>query len=358
MKIYIVLLLLFIVPFHSQTITGKIENENGRFLSDVNVYIDGTQIATISKSDGSFELDIKGQIKNNLNFQKDNYEQKTLSISKLINTNSTIKLIKYQDIEEVVVVPKEDKAYKKYIQYFLDTFIGNDQKNVTIFNVKTLKFYYDKDNQTLLVRAPKTLIIENKNLGYTIQYNLVNYKSDLKKKIVSYYGTSFFIAKNGTPEIKMNRMNAYDGSLQHFMQSAYSNKIAENGFILNHIQKITNPNYSMEEGNKERPFELVIIQRDISSTNFIQNKNGSIYLSFKDILQVNFKKYSYFLKDGIIEKKTNNSAHLSTKIFVEGNTFEIFPWGYTTNPENLLLEGDFSKFKIEKFLPLDYILGD
>lgn len=346
------------IPFHSQIISGKIENENGKALSEVNVYIDGTQISTISASDGSFELDIKGQNKNKLIFQKDSYEKKVLAISKLINTNTTIQLIKYQDIEEVVVIPKKDPVYQKYIQYFLDTFLGRDQKNVTILNVKSLKFNYYKDTQTLRVRAPKTLIIENKNLGYRIQYNLVNYESDLQKKIVSYSGTSFFTSTNETPEIKMNRMNAYDGSLQHFMQSAYSDQLFKNGFTVNHIQKIPNPAYSTEEGNKEKPFEMVVVKTNIPSTDFIKNTSGSIFLSFNDILQVTYRKYPYELKDGKIEKKTNSSNNLSTKIFVEGKPFEIYAWGNTSTPETLLLEGDFSIFKIEKFLPLDYVLGD
>jgi hypothetical protein len=71
-------------------------------------------------------------------------------------------LLKSNTIEEVTIIPYTEEAYKNYISYFLDQFIGYDREQVRIKNQRTLKFSYDKKNKILKVKAPKTLIIENK----------------------------------------------------------------------------------------------------------------------------------------------------------------------------------------------------
>lgn len=44
-----------------QIINGNVETENGNPISNVNVYIDGSKIATLSTADGSFTIDIQNQ---------------------------------------------------------------------------------------------------------------------------------------------------------------------------------------------------------------------------------------------------------------------------------------------------------
>ncbi|WP_435523496.1 hypothetical protein [Chryseobacterium indoltheticum] len=46
-----------------------------------------------------------------------------------------------------------------------------------------MKFSYDGTNGILRVKAPQTLIIENKNLGYSIDYNLKSLLQILKKTL-------------------------------------------------------------------------------------------------------------------------------------------------------------------------------
>ena len=58
----------------SQIITGNIENEAGNPVSNVNIYVDGSKISTVSTSDGSFSIDIQNLKNGNLVFQKDTNE--------------------------------------------------------------------------------------------------------------------------------------------------------------------------------------------------------------------------------------------------------------------------------------------
>lgn len=190
MKNMLILLsvLLSIIGF-GQVVQGSIVTESGSPISGVNIYIDGSSIHTESKADGGFELDIKGQKNGALIFKKENYDQNSVAISSILGKKVKVQLIRFQEIEEVTIIPYTEAAYKTYIQYFLQQFLGYDLANIKIKNQRSLKFSFDKKNQFLKVKAPQTLLIENKKLGYEIKYDLLNFESDFKKKIVSFYGT-------------------------------------------------------------------------------------------------------------------------------------------------------------------------
>ncbi|MBL1223374.1 carboxypeptidase regulatory-like domain-containing protein [Chryseobacterium sp. L7] len=385
-----ILLFFLILPLcllKAQIIKGRVVNDTGSLIPNVNIYIDGTRTATVSKEDGSFSLSISSGTFGNVVFQKDDYETFSAAVSELMNKNLKVVLTKTNAIEEIRLVPYTPEAYTNYINYFLDTFIGSDRENVRIKNQKSLKFSYDKKNRFLKVKAPNTLIIENKNLGYEIQYNLISYSSDFKTNMVNYTGTSFFKETKGTEKIKLNRMNAYDGSMLHFFRSIYNNTIPADKFVVNHVVKVPNPKYPTEEElktlenfrqmvkssgmtkipenisdisqrkNSQTPYSLAIVKTLIPDSDYVERKDGKVLFSFKDMLQVNYQKYFYDMK-GKELVKSQFPVQLSSFLHPEGETFEVSKEGNISNPDLLINEGDFSKNKIENMLPLDYQLGD
>ncbi|WP_367117825.1 carboxypeptidase-like regulatory domain-containing protein, partial [uncultured Chryseobacterium sp.] len=197
----------------AQTIRGKVVNDADLTLADVRIYLDGTQTGTVSAADGSFTLDLTGKSPANLVFRKEDYETLITPAPGALNKTLKVVLLKSNDIEEVRLVPYTEEAYRNYITYFLDQFIGTDHEHVRIKNQRTLKFAYDKTNKTLTVKAPQTLLIENKNLGYEIAYTIVDFFADFNTRMVRNTGTSFFRKTKDTDRIKLNRRNAYDGSL-------------------------------------------------------------------------------------------------------------------------------------------------
>ncbi|WP_034712494.1 carboxypeptidase-like regulatory domain-containing protein [Chryseobacterium soli] len=385
-----ILLFLIFLPFYlffAQVIKGTVVDESGQRIPNTHIYLDGSKTGTVSKEDGSFILNLPSSNTGNIVFQRDDYDTFTAAISELINKTLKVVLTKTNAIEEIRLIPYTEEAYKNYINYFLDTFIGYDKENVKIKNQRTLKFSFDKKNKFLKVKAPKTLIIENKTLGYEIQYNLINYSVDFNTSMINYSGTSFFKETKNSDKVKLNRMNAFDGSLLHFFRSIYQNKIAEEGFIINKIVKIPNPKYPTEEElntvkdfmqmtkksgtikipedisdilkrkNKETPYALALTKSKIPDADYTKRNGEQVLLSFEDMLQVNYKKYFYESK-GKEFIKTTVPVSQSSYLHSEGETFEISKEGNITNPDLLINEGDFSKNKIENMLPLDYQLGD
>lgn len=375
--------------YFSQIILGKIQTESGTAISEVNVYLDGTKISTTSIADGTFNLDIQGQKSGNLIFQKDHYEISIFPRNQALGKFVKVIINPQQEIEEVVIIPYTEKAYKDYINFFLSKFLGYDREEVTIKNQRTLKFSYDKKNQFLKVKAPQTLIIENKKLGYTIQYNLLNFESAFKMKSTSYLGTSFFKENSDKKNVILNRMNAYNGSLMHFFRSLFKNELEKEGFTVNQARRIKNPKYPSEaelqkledyysfvrsqktmvvklspdlqeiqdRKNENSEFLMAILKTKMKESEFTKRKNGRLFLDFNDLLQVNFKKYFYEMKKGEIIKSPSFSTQTSI-IHPEALEFEIFPEGISSDPDQLILEDDFSNQNVSKMLPLDYIFGN
>ena len=378
----------FVTCCFSQIISGKIQTENGNVIPNVNVYLDGTKTSTVCANDGSFRLDVQGQKSGNLIFQKDHYETSIFPLNQAIGKSVKVIINPVSEIEEVTIIPYTEQAYKDYINYFLDKFIGFDRENVSIKNQRTLKFSYDKKNQFLKVKAPQTLVIENKNLGYSIRYNLINFEADFKKKTNSYLGTSFFKESNNKKNAILNRMNAYNGSLMHFLRSLYKNELEKEGFIVNHAKRIPNPKYPTEaelqkledymsfvrtqkvmnlhlspelediaqRKSKNPQFALAILKTKIRESDFTKRKDGRLFLDFNDLLMVNYQKYYYEIKKGEFVKSTVPVSQ-SSLVHPDAVEFEIYPEGNCSEPDLLILEGDFSQQNVSKMLPLDYQLG-
>lgn len=385
-----VLLFLTICPlyvFFSQTIKGTVVNDIEKPIANVSIYLDGTKTGTVSAEDGSFNLNLNSKNNNSLVFKKDNYETFTINTSEVLNKKLKVVLIKAKEIEEVVIIPFTETAYKNYIKFFLDSFIGEDQANVRIKNQRSLKFSYDKTNKILRVKAPQTLIIENKNLGYTIDYNLEEFIASFDENTTRFIGTSFFKETKNTDKVKLNRMNAYDGSQVHFFRSVFIETVKNEGFIVNQITKYPNSKYPTEEelqrlkdfaktiknktitsvpadlldiGTRKRnepPYKIAITKTQIPESDYIKKSDGKLFLDYNYMMQINFKKYYYELIKGNFVK-SSLPINQTSFLHPEDQSYEIYDNGNTSNPGQLTNQGDFAKDKIEKLLPLDYQLGD
>ena len=345
------LLLLFLLSlsaiFSAQVLSGIVFSENNRPLSEVNIYLDGSKIHTLSDTNGNFALDIQDQKNAALVFHKNGFETFTVPISEVVGKKAEVVLLKIQEIEEVVLIPYTDEAYTKFIGYFLAQFIGIDQVNVKIKNQKTLKLSFDKKKQILKVKAPQTLIINNKRLAYQVQFNLLNFEADFKNNTVAYSGTSYFKETNPKKSNQVNRLNAYHGSLMHFIRSAYQDQIAEQGFWVNHIIKLDKDKIAPKEK------ALALIATKIPTSSFVKKVGNQKILEFKEVLQINYPKHYFAIKKSKIIKETS-MVQQTSYIYIEGNSFEIYPDGNSSEPELMLLQGSLSGDKMGNFLPLDY----
>ena len=229
------------------SITGVVKDAQ-ETLPGAGVYISGYKIATVTDADGRFRLpnlkpgsyDILVQMIGYLPFSKNIViSDKSVQVDFILKENRVT-------LNEVVI--RVDPNRQKYINQFKEYFIGKspNAKLCKILNPNVLRVDYDVTQSLLTVKTDEFLIIENKALGYRIKYMLDYFEYNSRTHIIYYSGKPFFEdlkASNAKRKRYIElREIAYYGSPQHFFKSLYNGKTKEEGFIINKIIKIPNPN--------------------------------------------------------------------------------------------------------------------
>jgi hypothetical protein len=96
-----------------------------------------------------------------------------------------------------------------------------------------LEFALDEESGEFSAQAAASLEIENRALGYHVQYFLKEFTES--REVMSFFGTSKFVRLTpGSAEEarrwRNNRLRAYRGSSQHFLASLVQGNVKEEGF--------------------------------------------------------------------------------------------------------------------------------
>src|SRR5476651_1316375 len=186
----LVLLLLFSVCLHAQTVKGRVlRMGSDTAVANAIIYYGGSTAGTIAGDDGSFELVAKAQ-------------QIPITVSCVGYISTTTyrqpgkELIVYlkpklSDLHEVVV-HADGMSRKDEVAIFIREFIGTSTyaQSCIVTNMDDVSLHYDKKNGVLTAYCDKPIIIENKKLGYNITYYLDEFSRTYKD--VHYVGNFIF----------------------------------------------------------------------------------------------------------------------------------------------------------------------
>ena len=344
-KISFILFLFLSALSFSQVIKGSVVTTAEQPLGNVKIYIDGSQISSVTDTKGIFNISIPYIKQGNIVFQKEGYQDFVYPLQQAMNKTLKVVLEKERLIEEVKLIGYSGKDYEKHISTFLDNFLGVSREGVSIENPKEVKFAYDKTERILRAQAKKPLIIVNKKLGYTIEYKLMTFYVDHRNGISQYTGTSFYTPVKASESknriYKMNRLNAYYGSVQHFFKSVFNNSVSKEGFILDRVKQM--------EGQKA----LALVERDLQAPAYREEQDGKIYFEFPDILMVSYKKYLFDISKREVVK-TNSYSTLNSYVETRGLRYHITSDGNYSDPDQMLFQKSWAVDKVAKMLPLDY----
>jgi len=193
-------LLLTITVVNAQTIKAIVADEESRqVIPDVFVFLDNSSTGSITDEEGQFELKIAVSNDLLLVFSHLNYELNSLVVKDLATLGDTIFLTPSGLVlEEAVVVEKaKPRVRLRWLKRFKSEFLGAnyDKALIHILNPEVLLFKQNKGKLIAESKAP--LIIENKVLGYRVQFFLEDYKSYKKGDLV-YLGKVFFEELGGS----------------------------------------------------------------------------------------------------------------------------------------------------------------
>ncbi len=230
-------------------ISGKVLQEDSQVpIAGASVFVSNSSKGTISQPDGSFELVDVPFGRQQLIISSIGYTTVVIPYS---HDELPIRLevkMKRKPVElpSVTVEPDEVNGWEKWGKFFMENFIGTSANaaECKLKNPQAVRFKYSRKNNSLVVIADEPLIIENKALGYRLEYQLEEFNYSFKTRYLVYLGYPFFkdMYDSGHVARKMerNREKAYYGSMLHFMKSLYDNRLAYEGYEVRRLIKIEN----------------------------------------------------------------------------------------------------------------------
>lgn len=382
---------LFAQPFQ---ISGTVVNgENDKLVEGASVFINNASGGTVTGSDGSFTL-------HNIAFNKFELVISHISFETLVvpitpeNINRRFKIqlaLKQAELQEVIVGPVEKRGWEKWGSTFRSNFIGTSDLalNCTIKNPEVLRFRYNSATSGLRVISTDKLIIENKKLGYTINYQLEEFVFNRNEGMITYVGYSSFMPMQSSSKRKMDnwkreRLEAYNGSVMHFMRSLYKNNIVADSFELRTLKRLykqdtaTRALYNsimqgqvnavdtaryavqlMKPSNSLQPPVVYIIGKQILPAGSIRRYDTmqkKVTLYFEDALLVRYK--NELEKKEYVGMYAKPQRQRSIIYFVTRQPVTIEENGLYFNPLNIFTEEYWAWEKTAEMLPADYKPGD
>lgn len=246
----ILLLIGLTVPvFSQQTIKGTVVTMNGEPLPGSSVFLSNTSFGTISDKNGYFELTNIPAGRYDLIASSIGYETNVYSFSaeQLPLLVKIQMMVKVKELQNVTVEPFVEEGWDKWGATFMRDFIGStpNAKSCRIKNQKAIHFRYYKKSKRITAYSDEPIVIENRALGYIINYQLEEFEIDFTKGSATYAGYPYFeeIDKNRNSirqRWRTAREKAYYGSVMHFMRCLYRDSLFQNNYEVHRMVRIPN----------------------------------------------------------------------------------------------------------------------
>ncbi len=241
-------------------IRGRVVNGADRSpLSNASVFLSNATIGDKTAVDGTFTLRNVKPGKYNLVVSIVGFETLSQVVEVgggNINLADILLFAKTILLSEVKIKPVFDATRERNYNWFKDEFLGTSDlaKECKILNPEVLDLDYDETNHILKASSSDYLQIKNDLLGYKIKYQVNSFSmedKDIIEKKVFYQGPVFFEELKGTPSMQRRwqrrREEVYENSPMHFLRSALSDRIEQEGFRVQQVAIYANPDRPSDE---------------------------------------------------------------------------------------------------------------
>ena len=282
---------------------------------------------------------------------------KRVSANDSANNNIVVMLKQKEKAMEEISIKTSNEVkdgLEKYGNFFLENFIGKTHNSplCVIKNKEALKFYFSKKRNRLKVLAAAPLEIDNIALGYHIKYTLDSFTHDYNSSTSTFTGYPLFeeiaAADSSIKSLwQQNRLQAYNGSILHFMRSVHTKKIKEEGFEIQFVVKSNGSDTAIKLGN----FYGALNYTKDDSTQIVEmmpNQQQMVVLynneePDKEYLQQNEEKPKKF--------------QLSMLSFPPAQYIAIEQNGFYYDQNNLSISGYWAWEKVADMVPYDFQLN-
>ena len=340
------------------TISGKIIDAGSKLpLQAASVFAQNTTIGTATNAEGYFKLELPiGGYELVVSFTGYQTETRRISTADAGDKNIVIEIKqKEKELQDVVVRSSSEVAdgLEIYGDFFLENFLGKtvNSKLCSIRNKEVLKFYFYKKRNKLKVLASAPLEIVNNALGYTIKYSLDSFTHEYETQLSQFTGFPLFEEMqpaNDEQKAQWNaaRLNAYNGSILHFMRSLYHKTLKEDGFEIQFL---------IDNNGTETAFPL---KNFYSGINYVMNDSTQtvdILPNQKNVAVIykNEKPETLFMQSN---PDANPKFELSVLSFLPSEKISIEQNGYYYDQHDITINNYWAWEKVADMLPYDYKL--
>lgn len=357
-------------------IKGRVtDGINNLPLKGASVYINNSTKGTIADDTGEFSLGPLGPgkyevVASFVGFAPIMYvaEIKTGSIKVIFELDRRAK-----PLREVLILTSETR--KKYLDLFKKNVLGytSGAERCRIKNIDEVMFISGNSKDEIQAYSEKELVIENPELGYTINFELIDFYYNRANTATYFYGYTRYEDWSDKDEKtkgkwQRKRKQAYEGSTVHFFRSLIKNEMKVEGFEALQIFKAPPPKVdTINKGSVRISSSGVSMQMAQPIT---EGKMLSLYSDS------GYKVYELHLRDGWrigYNRNTDLKFDLAAKnIFVLGQpakgisaglrkkeTAPEFPVllsekGVLLTPMNIYFDGIWAYERLASMLPDDY----
>lgn len=344
------------------------DEETGTPIEGVNVFVAKSMLGDGTDQNGFFSIDHLPLGTYEVTFSHVAYQLgvKRINVEDTTDIALRVSLVsKLDQLDAIEVISTKDKSWERYLKMFQTSFLGAtpNASRCVITNDHVLDFQYYGNDDLLIAYATEPLIIENWALGYRIYYVLELFEQ--QRGITRYVGKSKFeeLVASDAGELKRwqrNRLKAYRGSLEHFINSLATDRLKKEGFLLYKV-------YDLPTSGPVPFYEVTI--------NSILKNGAHSYekkLSFKDYLQVIYMRETEPIayleeKQRILSNNMASPAGLNYRMAEEagGNrqvsylqlnipTVSVDRRGFIYDPLAVTTLGYWSWERLAEGLPIEY----
>lgn len=377
-------------------VSGRVvDAETNEPIPYVNVFFANTSIGASTDAEGNFTFGRFAPGKYDLTVTYIGYAtfQQTLdfTLQREQVVNVAIQILP-KKLNEIVVKP-DTTGWARNFREFKRLFLGEtaSSRQCKILNAQDIHLFRDSQTNSLVAHALQPIQIENRALGYTLQYYLIQFEVNYTTGNTLIYGIPQY--KEMRPERKSDSMRwvrarkrAYEGSMLQFVRLIQSNGLKTHGFEVRIVREIPNPlrmeqaliDVSLARLNKRMQAELltgstrkiedsiafymaenrkprkvdVLENTLLTGRELFQGRTDSL-VNYKGKLQVRYrrenKESNYPVPMDEVDTRQNSVIHFTEPVRLYAN-------GFFDPPKGIFLEKYWAwSEKIGDMLPLDYL---
>ncbi|TWI80284.1 carboxypeptidase-like protein [Lacibacter cauensis] len=220
-----------------------VDGDTQQPLANASIFINNSTSGTVTNTAGEFKLGpfVPGEYEVVASFVG---YHKILYVANLHAASLKISFQmgrKEQQMRELLILPSETRM--RYLEIFKRTLLGQTAaaERAKIKNLKDVQFTTGQNSSEIIAYCDTTLVVDNPELGYVINFDLVDFYFNRTTGESRFFGYTRFVDKDTEGETKRKwarrRKQTYDGSSMHFFRSLVNKNLKQEGFTMQNVYR-------------------------------------------------------------------------------------------------------------------------